>query len=104
VPVTLDVTDVRFAPSVEATAYFVVAEALTNVSKHARAQQAWVAVAYEDGNLRIEIRDDGIGGAILSGSGLIGMRDRLSALDGKLHVDSPPGEGTVVTASIPLSL
>jgi PAS domain S-box-containing protein len=104
VPVTLDVTDVRFAPSIEATAYFVVAEALTNVSKHARAQQAWVAVAYEDPNLRIEIRDDGIGGAFLSGSGLVGMRDRLSALDGKLHVDSPPGRGTVVTASIPLSI
>jgi signal transduction histidine kinase len=102
VPVALDVPATRFPASVEATAYFVVAEALTNVSKHARARTAWVHVGVEDGALRIEIRDDGVGGARQGGPGLVGMRDRLSALEGRLRVDSPAGGGTIVTASIPL--
>ncbi|WP_156027684.1 GAF domain-containing protein [Candidatus Solirubrobacter pratensis] len=103
VPVALDVTRERFAMSVEATAYFVVAEALTNVSKHAHAHHARVTVGVDEQALRIEVRDDGVGGAFLSGPGLVGMRDRLSALEGKLRVDSPSGGGTVVTASIPLA-
>jgi PAS domain S-box-containing protein len=102
VPVSLDVAPTRYAASIEATAYFVVAEALTNVTKHSRAKSARVTVSEEDRRLRIVVRDDGVGGAKLGGPGLVGMRDRLSALEGELHVDSPPGRGTVVSAMIPL--
>jgi PAS domain S-box-containing protein len=93
----------RLAPTLETTAYFTVAEALTNVAKYARATHATVRVAEEDSDLVIEVSDDGVGGARPdAGSGLTGLADRVGALDGKLSVVSPPGEGTLVRAELPL--
>ena len=92
----------RLPTAIEATAYFVVAEALTNVAKHARAERAAVTACVEDGTLVVHVRDDGVGGAQRSGSGLTGLTDRLAALDGELRVESPGDRGTVVTATIPL--
>jgi PAS domain S-box-containing protein len=103
VPVATDVSVARLPPVAEATAYFVLAEALTNVVKHAGATHADVRVALEDTTLRIAVRDDGDGGARPDGSGLTGLRDRLEALDGRLRIDSPPGRGTLLMAEIPLS-
>ena len=91
----------RLPREVEASAYFIVAEALTNVSKHAHAQCATVTANLDGGALHIEVRDDGVGGAIQA-RGLVGLRDRVTALNGTFSVDSPPGSGTVVTATIPL--
>jgi signal transduction histidine kinase len=102
IPVTVDVDAHRAPAPIEATAYFVVAEALTNVAKHARAEHASVGARVDRGALRVEIRDDGAGGARQDGTGLVGLRDRLAVYDGTLTVDSPPGGGTVVTATIPL--
>jgi signal transduction histidine kinase len=103
VPVEIDVSVGRLPAAVEATAYFVVAEALTNVAKHARAGRAEVMVRIEDGALAVHVRDDGVGGARRGGgSGLIGLTDRLAALDGELRVDSPADGGTFVAAAIPL--
>jgi GAF domain-containing protein len=102
-PVETDVSVGRLAPAVEATAYFVVAEALTNVAKHAHARRAEVMVRIEHGTLAVHVRDDGVGGARRGGgSGLIGLADRLAALDGELRVDSPAESGTLVAAAIPL--
>jgi PAS domain S-box-containing protein len=103
-PVTVEngVTVGRLPAAVEATAYFVVAEALTNVAKHARAERAAVVAVVEQGALRVEVRDDGVGGARSDGSGLLGLRDRLAALDGELRVESPHEGGTLVAAEIPL--
>jgi PAS domain S-box-containing protein len=93
----------RLPPTAEATAYFTVAEALTNVAKYAQATHATVRLAHEDGVLAIEIRDDGVGGARAdAGSGLSGLADRVGALDGSLHVESPAGAGTLVRAVLPL--
>jgi signal transduction histidine kinase len=92
----------RLPERVEAAAYFVVSEALTNAVKHARATSASVRVAPDDGRLTVEVADNGVGGADpAKGSGLRGLRDRLSALDGRLEVDSRPGQGTTLRASIP---
>jgi signal transduction histidine kinase len=102
VPVDVSVAAGRLPIAVEATAYFVVAESLTNVAKHARAERATVTVRVEDAALRIRVRDDGVGGARSGGTGLVGLADRLAALDGRLSVDSPPGAGTLVAADIPL--
>jgi signal transduction histidine kinase len=104
VPIDIDVTVGRLTPAVEATAYFVVAEALTNVAKHARAQRAEVTARIENGTLAVHVRDDGVGGATAdgSGSGLIGLADRLAAVDGQLRVESPVHEGTLVAAAIPV--
>jgi signal transduction histidine kinase len=88
--------------TVAATAYFVVAEALTNVAKHARAQRAAVTAQIDDGTLAVQVRDDGIGGALPEGTGLVGLADRLAVLGGELRVESPPDGGTVVEAAIPL--
>jgi signal transduction histidine kinase len=94
----------RYPDPVEATAYFVVSECLANVAKHAEATSATLAVRAEDDNVVVEVRDDGVGGAELAGgSGLQGLEDRVGALDGTLSVDSPPGGGTLVRASIPLA-
>ena len=101
-PVEIDVDVGRLAAPVEATAYFVVAEALTNVAKHARAARATVVAHVEDGTLRLRVRDDGIGGARADGSGFIGLADRLAALDGEFRVLSPLDGGTLVTADIPV--
>jgi signal transduction histidine kinase len=87
----------------EATAYFTVAEALTNVAKYAGASPATVRVASEGNELVVEVRDDGIGGASPDGgSGLAGLTDRIGAVDGTLGVVSPPGEGTLVRAVLPI--
>ena len=105
VPVTVRaLPDVRLPSGVETAAYFVVAEALTNVAKYARAQEATVSVQREDGYVVVEVRDDGVGGANPSaGSGLRGLSDRVAALDGELELDSPPGRGTTLRARMPYS-
>jgi signal transduction histidine kinase len=103
VPVDHDVAVGRLPDPVEATAYFVIAEALTNVAKHARAEHAEVTARIEDGTLVIRVRDDGAGGARADGSGLLGLRDRLAVLGGELRIESPTeGGGTLVAATIPL--
>ena len=102
VPVEVEIPADRLPAPVEATAYFVVAEALTNVAKHANAASAAVSARIEDGTLRVEVRDDGVGGARPDGSGLQGLWDRLAALDGRLQIESPPDGGTLVTAAIPI--
>jgi len=101
-PVELRVSPERAAPSVEAAIYFTVAEALTNVTKHAHATWASVTVDATDGALVAEIVDDGIGGARpTAGSGLCGLADRMEAVGGTLMVESPPGGGTRVRAHAP---
>jgi signal transduction histidine kinase len=102
VPVEIDVPVGRLPTAVEATAYFVVAEALTNVAKHARAGHAEVVAQIEEGTLVVHVRDDGVGGARRGGSGLVGLADRLAALDGELRVESPADGGTLLAAAIPL--
>jgi signal transduction histidine kinase len=93
----------RLPEYVELAAYFVVSESLTNVAKYASATQATVAVTQRNGRLIVEVSDDGVGGAdIGQGTGLRGLEDRLAAIDGRLDVDSEPGLGTTVRASIPL--
>ncbi len=92
----------RFSSAVEATAYFVVSEALANVAKHARAGRVSVALAEAGGRLRVEVRDDGIGSVNVSdGSGLRGLADRVEALGGELTVVSPANGGTQLVAEIP---
>jgi signal transduction histidine kinase len=92
----------RFPPAVEAAAYFVCAESLTNVAKHAEASQVDISIRQENGQLRVVIADDGMGGADPSrSSGLRGLADRVEALGGSLAVDSPPGGGTRVIAELP---
>jgi signal transduction histidine kinase len=103
VPVELgEVPEVRLPQPVESAAYFVVAEALTNVARYSQATKASVSVARNNGNAVIEISDDGIGGAdINGGTGLRGLQDRVAALDGKLTIESPAGSGTKVRALFP---
>jgi PAS domain S-box-containing protein len=105
-PVPVEVLDTpgeRLPSALETTAYFTVAEALTNVAKYAEATYATVRVACDDGALVVEVRDDGVGGADAgSGSGLSGLLDRVEACDGSLEVESPPGAGTLVRAVLPL--
>jgi signal transduction histidine kinase len=91
----------RPLPVIETAAYFVVAEALTNVAKHAPDAEARVSVRLRDGVLEVEVRDDGPGGADPRGSGLGGLRSRVEALDGKLFVGSDPSGGTTVRAELP---
>jgi signal transduction histidine kinase len=103
VPVTVrELPDFRLPSGVETAAYFVVAEALTNVAKYAHAHEATVSVERRDGCVVVEVRDDGVGGADPSaGSGLRGLSDRVAALDGELELDSPPGRGTTLRARMP---
>jgi signal transduction histidine kinase len=102
VPVEVDVLERRLPPAVEATAYFVIAEALTNVAKHARARGAEVTASVNDGRVYVAVRDDGVGGARQEGSGLLGLDDRVAALDGDLQVTSPAYGGTLIEATIPV--
>jgi signal transduction histidine kinase len=102
VPVETDVSVGRLPTAVEATAYFVVAEALTNIAKHAHAGHAGVTARIVDATLAVDVRDDGVGGARPDGSGLMALSDRLAALDGLLRVESPADGGTLVSAAIPL--
>jgi signal transduction histidine kinase len=102
VPVHLSVSPKRLPEQVEAAVYYIVSEALTNVAKYAQASSVRVEVAHTHGRAVVAIADDGVGGAEMNGgSGLRGLEDRVAALDGRLHVDSPPGEGTRIHADLP---
>jgi signal transduction histidine kinase len=104
-PVPVDVSvilDGRAPAAVEAAAYYVLAEALTNVAKHAGAHAAALEIRGDASGLKIEVRDDGHGGATrVPGSGLEGLTQRVQALDGRLTIDSPPGGPTTITAQLP---
>jgi signal transduction histidine kinase len=96
--------DRRLPRPVEATAYFVVSEALANIAKYASATRASIGATCDETTLRIEVGDDGIGGADDSrGSGIRGLQDRVAALGGRLTIDSPSGRGTLVIAEIPIA-
>jgi signal transduction histidine kinase len=104
-PIPVELTQLpkdRLPDSVEAAIYYLVAEAITNVAKYAQATHASVAVERSNGFATVVVRDDGIGGAEpVRGSGLVGLADRVEALGGRLHIESPPGHGTELTAEIP---
>jgi signal transduction histidine kinase len=101
-PVRVDAHPERFPPDLEATAYYVACEALTNAAKHARATVVDVRVSNQAGSLLLEVIDDGVGGALVSGgSGLRGLVDRVDAVGGRLHLESPPGLGTAVRVELP---
>jgi signal transduction histidine kinase len=102
-PISVEVTAQRLPAPLEANAYLIVAEALTNVIRHAHATSVQVAAVADTSMLRLEIRDDGVGGARCNGSsGLVGLRDRAAALNGQLRVESLPDRGTVVVATLPI--
>jgi signal transduction histidine kinase len=105
-PVPVEISGVPadpLCPPVESAAYYITAEALTNVAKYAHACTARVQLAVDDDRLRVRISDDGIGGADPTiGTGLRGLHDRVEALDGSLEVESPPGGGTTVSVELPL--
>ena len=105
VPVELDVQiAARLPERIELGAYYVISEALTNAAKHASATRLDIGVEEADGLLRLTVRDDGTGGArYMPGSGLVGLKDRVEALGGRLSVDSPPGAGTTLQVEIPLA-
>jgi len=104
VTISADTPD-RLSEAVEANAYFLTAEALTNAVKHARATHVTVSVNCDGQALILEIKDDGIGGASLetAGTGLKGMADRATALGGRFTVSSPAGGGTCVRAAFPVA-
>jgi PAS domain S-box-containing protein len=103
VPVHVDIPEQRYPPSVESAAYFIAAEALTNVAKYAKATSARITATRSADSLQLTIEDDGAGGATPSpGSGLSGLQDRVVALAGTLTIDSPPGAGTRIHAELPL--
>jgi signal transduction histidine kinase len=105
VPVQLHVSgDRRLPDSIQVAVYYVVSEALTNVTKHARASVVRVHLAAEDAVVRLSVTDDGVGGAVPGdGSGLIGLRDRIEALGGTIGIASPAGRGTALLVDIPLA-
>jgi signal transduction histidine kinase len=97
------VTAARLPSALEATAYFIIAEALTNVVKHSGAGSAHISAAIRGDTLHLEVRDDGTGGARLgAGSGLLGLQDRAAAVNGELRIESPAGGGTVISAALPV--
>jgi signal transduction histidine kinase len=101
-PVELEADFERLPPAIEATTYYVLAEALTNITKYAEATSARVSVRARE-QLEVEIADDGTGGAVMDGDGgLRGLADRVEALSGTFAVDSPRGAGTRISATIPL--
>jgi signal transduction histidine kinase len=104
VPVEVEVGAVERLPEpVEVAAYFAVSEALANTAKHGGAALATVTLVVRDGTLRLSIRDDGVGGADPGkGSGLVGLRDRVEAVGGTLRLQSPVGEGTLLTVDLPI--
>jgi signal transduction histidine kinase len=106
IPVHLDATtDARLPEPIEVAAYYVASEALANATKHAHASRIEVSLATRDDRLVLSIRDDGIGGADAArGSGLVGLTDRVHALAGSIHVSSRPGQGTHITAELPVEL
>ena len=103
IPITTTFGDLQRYPSgIETTTYFVVAEALTNAAKHSDASSIKVSIAEAGGRLRVEVADDGVGGAAAGGgTGIIGLQDRVAALGGRLTVESPVGAGTRVVADLP---
>jgi signal transduction histidine kinase len=102
-PVLVEIPEQRYSPSVEVAAYFVAAEALTNVAKYAKASMARITASRADNRLVLSVEDDGVGGATpISGSGLSGLQDRMAAFGGTLVVDSPPAAGTRIRAEIPV--
>ena len=101
-PVQADVCAERFPADIEASAYFIIAEALTNVVKHASATRAEVSVVVEGGIVHVRVRDDGVGGAETDGGGLAGLGDRTIAFGGELRIESPAGGGTLLSATLPL--
>jgi signal transduction histidine kinase len=103
VPVHLDVSvDRQLSDRVEVAVYYIVSEALTNVAKHAHASVVRVHLAEDDATLHLSIGDDGVGGAQPGqGSGLIGLRDRIEALGGRIAIASPPGSGTTLRVELP---
>jgi len=105
VPVALDAdVDRRLAESIEVAAYYVVAEALTNTAKHAQASEVQLHASSDDVELRMTISDDGVGGATIGGgSGLIGLKDRVEAVSGRLEIVSAQGAGTTLHVTIPLN-
>jgi signal transduction histidine kinase len=104
-PITIAVTDARFPVEIEAAAYYVVTEGLTNIARYAGATEARVEAAAKDGRLIVTVTDNGRGGADPSaGSGLRGLVDRLAAIDGELEVTSKDGEGTTLKANLPATL
>ena len=105
IPVSTDVNfDQRLPESIELAAYYVVAESLTNAAKYSRASRVAIRVGLEPEELRIEVADNGVGGATATSgsSGLIGLKDRVEAASGRLDISSPPGQGTTLTARFPL--
>ena len=104
VPVDLDVQVTgRLPETAEVAAYYAVAEAVTNTAKHARASAVKVEVAARDRVVHLRVSDDGRGGADFGrGSGLVGLKDRVEALGGRILLDSPPGSGTVLDVVLPL--
>jgi signal transduction histidine kinase len=104
VELTVGVEEERLPEPVEVAVYYVVAEALANVAKHAQAESAEVDLERDDGGLRVRVRDDGVGGADPArGSGLIGLSDRVQALGGTVAVESPPGTGTFLEVTLPVA-
>jgi len=102
IPVTIEVPTERLPGDLEATAYYIVSEAMTNVAKHAAATAARVSVRRDGDVVRCEVTDDGRGGAdAAAGTGILGLRDRAEAAGGTLSIVSPPGQGTVVSATLP---
>jgi signal transduction histidine kinase len=91
--------------TVESAVYFLVCEAVTNAARHSRASAVWVQVSIEGQELIVRVRDDGVGGidetVSSGGSGLVGMRDRVIAVGGRMSIASPQGEGTTITARLP---
>jgi signal transduction histidine kinase len=106
IPVELDLrTDARLPAPIEVAAYYVASEALANAAKHGQASRIEISLVRRDGSLRLSIRDDGVGGADPTrGSGLVGLTDRVEALGGSIQIESGPGEGTQVTAELPVEL
>ena len=100
--VECDLGGVPLPGVVESTGYLVISEALANAVKHSRARSLLVRLRHHDESLRVEVSDDGVGGAHLNGgAGMRGMADRIDALRGVLMIDSPPGGGTRVVAKVP---
>jgi signal transduction histidine kinase len=101
--VTADIAT-RPEPAIETIAYFCAAELLANAAKHSAARQITMSVRQRDETVRLEVRDDGVGGAVLftTGTGLAGLADRVSTVDGRIDVFSPPGGPTRVTVELPL--
>jgi signal transduction histidine kinase len=105
VPVELDIdVEERLPEPIEVAAYYVASEALANTAKHARASVAHVELRAHNRRLHLSVRDDGVGGAIADGSGLVGLTDRVEALGGTILIDSPPGDGTKLEVDLPINL